>query len=600
MTATTSNSDNLSLVYGPTSESLWTITLGALVEVQARLYGDRTAVVFPWQNLRRTYRDLHLRSKTASKALLESGLQYGDSVGIFAGNCCEYLDVLLGAAAIGCPVVVLNCNYTPTELESAVTFSGCKLLCAARYPGPQRDVTPHLDRLLDAAGPLHVILFDDSDYLHNRVTSFDAFFRKGEASRLSEVALSQRQALVRPIDTLNLQFTSDALDPVFLTVIERCISRGASNLINNARFVGDKLALTANDIVCCPAPLFHCFGLSMGFLGTLTHGSAIVFPSQQFDAHAAVAAVEAEQCTVLYGVPTMFRAELDALATRRRRLDSLRIALAAGSPVLPSTMKQMGKAMGIGSVLIAYGMTETSPVTFATSIEDSLERRLRTVGTVFPHTGAKIVDGEGHIVPRGIAGEILTSGYALQQGYLKNEAKTHEAMRADADGTLWMHTGDEGVIDRDGYCRVTGRIKDMIIRGKRQRNHTKLTEWGPSANNARTGGENIIPTEIEERLQSHGSIAEAAVVGAPHAKFGEQVVAFVRQAERAPRPSTAEIAVWVRETLGRHKAPEHVFWLGDRGVGGDFPKTGSGKLQKHILQKIAMALLEQPAPRARL
>ncbi|KAK3115556.1 hypothetical protein LTR53_004964 [Teratosphaeriaceae sp. CCFEE 6253] len=572
MTATTSNSDNLSLVYGPTDESLWTITLGALVEVQARLYGDRTAVVFPWQNLRRTYRDLHLRSKTVSKALLESGLQYGDSVGIFAGNCCEYLDVLLGAAAIGCPVVVLNCNYTPTELESAVTFSECKLLCAARYPGTQRDVTPHLDRLLDAAGPLQVILFDDSDYPHNRVTSFDAFFRKGEASRLSEVALSQRQALVRPIDTLNLQFTSGT------TGAPKAAMLSHINLINNARFVGDKLVLTANDIVCCPAPLFHCFGLSMGFLGTLTHGSAIVFPSQQFDAHAVVAAVEAEQCTVLYGVPTMFRAELDALATRRRRLDSLRIALAAGSPVLPSTMKQMEKAMGIGSVLIAYGMTETSPVTFATSIEDSLERRLRTVGTVFPHTGAKIVDGDGHIVPRGIAGEILTSGYALQQGYLRNEAKTHEAMRADADGTLWMHTGDEGVIDRDGYCRVTGRIKDMIIRG----------------------GENIIPTEIEERLQSHGSIAEAAVVGAPHAKFGEQVVAFVRQAEQAPRPSTAEIAVWVRETLGRHKAPEHVFWLGERGVGGDFPKTGSGKLQKHILQKIAMALLEPPAPRARL
>ncbi|KAK5710382.1 putative NRPS-like protein biosynthetic cluster [Elasticomyces elasticus] len=250
----------------------------------------------------------------------------------------------------------------------------------------------------------------------------------------------------------------------------------------------------------------------MGFLGAFTHGATIVFPSQQFDANSVLSAVEAEKCTVLYGVPTMFQAELDVLARTPRKLTSLRTALAAGSPVLPSVIKRLGSDMGIELVLNAYGMTETSPVTFGTCKSDSSQRRLDSVGTVFPHTGAKIVDMDGNIVSRGVAGEICTSGYSLQKGYLKNVAKTAEVMRTDENGVLWMHTGDEGVIDKDDYCRITGRIKDMIIRG----------------------GENIIPTEIEDRLESHGSITEAVVVGAPHPRYGEQVVAFARQKQSTP------------------------------------------------------------------
>ncbi|KAK4555534.1 hypothetical protein LTR86_007287 [Recurvomyces mirabilis] len=203
----------------------------------------------------------------------------------------------------------------------------------------------------------------------------------------------------------------------------------------------------------------------MGFLGALTHGCTIVYPSQQFDAEAVIHAVETERCTVIYGVPTMFNTELDVLAKAGRKLSTLRVALAAGSPVLPTTMKRIEKEMGIKSVLIAYGMTETSPVTFNTNPDDTLDRLLKTVGTVLPHTGAKIVDAAGKTLPCGVAGEICTSGYALQQGYYKNPAKTAEVMRTDADGILWMHTGDEGIIDADGYCRVTGRLKDMIIRG---------------------------------------------------------------------------------------------------------------------------------------
>lgn len=203
----------------------------------------------------------------------------------------------------------------------------------------------------------------------------------------------------------------------------------------------------------------------MGFLGAYTHGSTVVFPSQTFEADAVLDAVEAERCTSILGVPTMFVAELEALSKRRRRLDSLKKALAAGSLVLPAVMRRMEQDMNIKDVIIAYGMTETSPVTFATNLDDSIDRRLNTVGTVLPHTGAKIVGLDGEIVPRGVAGEICTSGFALQKGYLNNESKTREAMRPDADGVLWMHTGDEGVIDSEGYCRITGRIKDMVIRG---------------------------------------------------------------------------------------------------------------------------------------
>jgi acyl-CoA synthetase (AMP-forming)/AMP-acid ligase II len=334
----------------------------------------------------------------------------------------------------------------------------------------------------------------------------------------------------------------------------------------------------------------------MGFLGSFTRGCTVVFPSQQFDAGLIVDAVDAERCTVIYGVPTMFGAELDALARQGRKLTSLTRALASGAPVPPSMVKRLNEEMGIQSVLIAYGMTETSPVTFATTVHDSYERRSTTVGRVFPHTKAKIVDLEGNMVPYGVPGEICTSGYALQRGYLKNEAKTEEAMRSDEDGTLWMHTGDKGIIDSEGYCRVTGRIKDMIIRGKlcllRKHDH-RLTI-------SRPGGENIAPAEIEERLLSHESIVEAAVVGAPDPKYGEKVVAFVKQAEGASRPCDTDVVAWVREALARHKSPAHTFWIGEDGVGKDFPKTASGKHQKHILRDIAIALLRPNIERARL
>lgn len=239
-----------------------------------------------------------------------------------------------------------------------------------------------------------------------------------------------------------------------------------SNLINNGRLNGERMQLTPEDVVCCPPPLFHCFGLVIGFLATFTHGSTMVFPSIQFDANRVLDAVASEQCTVLLGVPTMFIAEMEANRVKRLKITTLRMGLAAGSQVPQAVLRRLEEEMGIQTVLIAYGMTETSPVTFATSLGDSEEHRITTVGTVLAHTAAKIVDCEGHVVPRGVRGEICTSGYALQLGYFENESKTREAMLEDEHGVVWMSTGDEGVLDAEGYCSVTGRIKDIIIRGK--------------------------------------------------------------------------------------------------------------------------------------
>lgn len=328
----------------------------------------------------------------------------------------------------------------------------------------------------------------------------------------------------------------------------------------------------------------------MGFLCAFTRGSSIVYPSQQFDAALVLKAIECERCTFLHGVPTMFTAQLDQNTKHNYDLKSLKVALAAGSQVPQKLVDRLEKEMGISRVLIAYGMTETSPVTFCARSSDTVEQRLSTVGTLLPHTGVKIVDVDGRVVPRGVAGEICTSGYALQKGYLKDVRKTDEVMETDSSGTRWMHTGDQGILDKDGYLRITGRIKDLIIRGK----VCTVLSYIYENTFAKTcpGGENIVPAEIEERLLAHPSIVEAAVVGVPHERYGEAVACFLRQAGRTRRPTGAELVAWVRETLGRHKTPEHVWWVGDKGVGDDFPKTASGKHQKHVLRSIGTEIIK--------
>ncbi|GAB1217471.1 hypothetical protein ATERTT37_006710 [Aspergillus terreus] len=346
-----------------------------------------------------------------------------------------------------------------------------------------------------------------------------------------------------------------------------------ANIVNNARFVGRAMYLTPDDIVCCPPPLFHCFGLVMGFLASFCHGSGIVFPSDNFDARRVVEAVVRYDATVLLGVPTMYVAELEYMAKTGQKPRRLRTGLASGSAVSMQLMNQLQEKMGVRKLLIAYGMTETSPVTFITAMEDSDEKRTTTVGRPMPHTAAKIIDPNGNILSRGERGEICTSGYALQKGYWKNDAKTQEVMKRDGNGILWMHTGDEGVIDDEGYAHITGRIKDIIIRG----------------------GENIFPREIEERLACHPAIDEASVVGITDERYGEVVGCFLKGNAELPRPSEADVRSFVEIQLGRHKTPQHIFWLGQPGVGEDFPKTGSGKHQKHVMRETGCRLVKERA-----
>lgn len=353
----------------------------------------------------------------------------------------------------------------------------------------------------------------------------------------------------------------------------------------------------------------------MGLLAALAHGAAIVFPADAFDARATVAAVVHERCDVLLGVPTMLLAVLEETAQRRKEeggkdaSTTVRTVLAAGSLVAAPLMERLRSEMGVRDVLVAYGMTETSPVSFMTSAaprcgdwlaaeEKPLSGGGGGLGMVMPHTSAKVVDGKGRVVPRGVRGELCTSGYLLMKGYLGNESATREVMERDESGRVWMRTGDECVIDESGACSITGRIKDIIIRGW-------LHCWvevllDQAANQRSAGGENIFPSEIEERLAAHPMVAEACVVGVKDEKYGEVVGCFLRAAGGGERPDDANLQSWVKEALGRHKSPQWIFWIGDSGVGPDYPKTGSGKHQKHILRALANKLVGANSFKARL
>lgn len=348
------------------------------------------------------------------------------------------------------------------------------------------------------------------------------------------------------------------------------------------------MQLTPSDIICCPPPLFHCFGLVLGFLASFTHGSSIVFPSDFFDVHKVVHAIISENATVLLGVPTMYVSELEVFSKIGQRPRHLRTGLASGSAVSQGLMNELREKMGVQKMLIAYGMTETSPVTFITSLEDGDEKGTKTVGRVVPHTSAKVVGKNGEILGRGERGELCTSGFALQKGYWRNEEKTKEVMMADRDGVLWMHTGDEALIDEDGYAHITGRIKDLIIRGE-----FRHSERGLGMLTMLKGGENIFPREIEERLMSHPSISEASAIGIKDERYGEVVGCFLKAAEGCPKVTDYEVKQWVGEKLGRHKIPQYTFWIGDQDVGSDFPKTGSGKHQKHIMRDLANRLVRR-------
>ncbi|HEY1630249.1 MAG TPA: AMP-binding protein [Rhizomicrobium sp.] len=515
-----------SLVRGADTPPLMTQTIGAALDDAARRHGARMAVIARHQDVRWSYEELNRRANTLASGLLSLGLEPGDRIGIWAGSQVEWTLTQFAAAKAGLILVTVNTAYRKAELDYALNKAACKALVMQRslrgidYAAMLKDLRaagrlPHLRHVFDLA-EVHDL--------------------RGNAALPDDL---------KPEDAINIQFTSGTTGfPKGATLSHR-------NILNNGFFVGEQIGLGPDDRLCIPVPLYHCFGMVMGNLGCLTHGGAMVYPSEAFDPLAVLQAVEAERCTALYGVPTMFIAELNHPEFARFDLSSLRTGIMAGSPCPIAVMRQVVDKMNMREVTIAYGMTETSPVSFQSSREDNIERRVSTVGRVLPHIEVKIVDEAGATVPRGERGELCTRGYSVMRGYWDDAERTAEAI----DGEGWMHTGDLATIDEAGYANIVGRIKDMVIRG----------------------GENIYPREIEEFLYRHPKVQDVQVVGVPDAKYGEALCAWIllKPGETADED---DIRAFCTGEIARYKIPRYIRFVDA------FPMTVTGKVQKFVIR----------------
>ncbi|CZR54814.1 related to long-chain-fatty-acid-CoA ligase [Phialocephala subalpina] len=560
----------LSLIAGPTDEKLWNITLSQLLLQKAEDGPSRKCLVFAEDNYRITYMDFYRRTLKVAKGLMAAGIVRGDHIGVMAGNCLPYVELLFAASHVGAVLVVFNNTYTALELKSALKHSECKIIFTIPSIGKVSNaaILNSLNAELHSANlpRLKNVILLKPERL-SRFVRYDSFVELGRD--VSDCQLDARMRTVEASDVCNLQFTSGTTGSPKAAMLTH------NNIVNNGRFIGDRMRLSHNEVICCPPPLFHCFGLVLGLLAVLTHGACIVFPSETFNPAAVLQAVSKERCTALHGVPAMFSAEL-MLANETMDFSDLRTGIVGGAPAPRKLMEDLRNTMNLTELTNTYGMTETSPATFMTFTDDPIEKRLSTVGKILPHTKAKIIDVDGNILPLGSRGELCVAGFSLQKGYWQNPAKTAEVMRTDENGILWMHTGDEAMFDKEGYCSITGRIKDVIIRG----------------------GENIYPLEIEERLVQHPSVVQSSVVGIPCPKYGETVAAFLQHRPQNEKPPLEVLRKFVHETLGWHKAPVHIWWLSE---GEDFPKTGSGKIKKHVLRVRGERLQKSAAlERARL
>ncbi|MEV2269503.1 AMP-binding protein [Nonomuraea africana] len=509
-------------------------TIGENFERAVRRFGDREALVEVPTGRRWTYARLNDEVDHLARSLTARGIGKGDRVGIWAPNCAEWVFVQYATAKIGAILVNVNPAYRSHELEYVVKQSGMRLLISAvAHKGS------------DYRAMIEEIGFGDVVYLGEE--SWSALL--AEQAPLKDIELTFD-------DPINIQYTSGT------TGFPKGATLSHHNILNNGFFVGELIHYTEHDRVCLPVPFYHCFGMVMGNLGATSHGACIVIPSAGFDPEATLRAVERERCTSLYGVPTMFIAELALLENPAKDYDlsSLRTGIMAGSPCPVEVMRRVVGEMNMTEVAICYGMTETSPVSTMTRTDDGLERRTETVGRVMPHVEVKIVHPEtGLTVPRGEPGELCTRGYSVMLGYWEEPGKTAEAI----DRARWMHTGDLATMDDDGYVNVVGRIKDMVIRG----------------------GENIYPREIEEFLYRHPDIADVQVIGVPDEKYGEELMAWIVMREGA-EPLTAEaIREFCAGEIAHYKIPRYVH------VVDAFPMTVTGKIRKVEMRERSIGLL---------
>nr|WP_315227233.1 AMP-binding protein [uncultured Albidiferax sp.] len=540
-----------SYAQGATEVPLIEQTIGAFFDDMVARQPEREALVSCHEARRLSYRELQTTANRLASALLNLGLVPGDRVGIWSHNNAAWVLMQIATAKVGIILVNINPAYRTSELEYALNKVGVKVLVTmasfktSDYLGMLRELGPERLPLLR-----HTAWIDrDGDADQSGMQRFSDLLASGHSD---DPRIAQIGSTLLATDPVNIQFTSGTTGfPKGATLTHR-------NILNNGFFIGECMQLTPADRLCIPVPLYHCFGMVLGNLACLTHGATIVYPSDGFDPLTVLEAVQAEKCTGLHGVPTMFIAELDHPRFGEFDLSTLRTGIMAGSPCPTEVMKRVVDQMHLSQITIAYGMTETSPVSCQSSTNTPLAKRVSTVGTVQPHLEVKIVDPEtGALVPRGTPGELCTRGYSVMHGYWEDEAKTREAI----DAERWMHTGDLATMDGEGYVNIVGRIKDLVIRG----------------------GENIYPREIEEFLYRHPKVQDVQVVGLPDQRYGEELCAWI-----IPKPgqstTEAEIRDFCQGQIAHYKVPKYIRFVDA------FPMTVTGKIQKY---KIRDAMKEQ-------
>ena len=545
----------LSYVHGASEIPFIGDTIGVYFDRIAERFAERDALIVKHQQIRWTFRELKERVDDFAAGLLALGLRRGDRIGIWSPNNAEWVITQFATAKAGLILVNINPAYRLAELEYALNKAGCVALVTAaqfkssNYLGMLHELAPelaaaspgnlHASRLPD----LRLVITIGADRAHGAVCFGDVACLAGDVDHHRLAILGEELQFDDPI---NIQFTSGT------TGFPKGATLSHHNILNNGLFIAGAMKLTEHDRVCIPVPLYHCFGMVIGNLGCLTHGAAMVYPGEGFDPLATLETIAAERCTAVYGVPTMFIAEMDHPDFAKFDLTSLRTGMMAGSPCPTEVMKRAFKLMHLTEIVIGYGMTETSPASFASATDDPIERRVSTVGRILPHVEAKVIDAEGRIVSRGTAGELLTRGYLVMLGYWNDEEKTREAI----DPAGWMHTGDLATIDDEGYCNIVGRIKDMVIRG----------------------GENVYPREVEEFLYRHPKIQDVQVIGVPDQRYGEEVCAWVRLRD-GEMATAEEIRDFCHGQIAHYKIPRYVKFVDG------FPMTVTGKIQKFLMRQ---------------
>ncbi len=530
---------------GPTDPPLLEQTIGAALDRAVATWPGRDALVVRHQDVRLSWSELATEVDRVARGLLARGARPGDRLGIWSPNHAQWVLTQLATARIGVVLVTLNPAYRTHEVAYALKLSGCRFLVAASS-FKTSDYRAMVDEVRSDLPDLEqVVWLDTSDW--------DDLLAAGDAHGAPGTTVAEVEAGLAPTDAINIQFTSGTTGfPKGATLSHR-------NILNNGWFVGRGCRYTEEDRICIPVPLYHCFGMVMGVLAGVTHGAAMVFPAPAFEPAATLAAVEEERCTSLYGVPTMFIAELADPTFPDRDLSSLRTGIMAGSPCPVEVMKRCISDMHMDEVTICYGMTETSPVSTQTGADDDLDRRVGSVGRVHPHVEVQVVDpATGDPVERGRTGELCTRGYSVMLGYWDDPERTAEAI--DPDG--WMHTGDLAVMDEAGYVNIVGRSKDMVIRG----------------------GENIYPREVEEFLYGHPDIVDVQVIGVPDERYGEELMAWVRLREGASL-TVEGLREFCAGRIAHQKVPRYLH------VADEFPMTVTGKVQKYRMREAAIEQL---------